>query len=100
MFVREGIELNKRLYGSSSQFSIKPGTFDLSLVASTAKCFIKFYNKTCEHKEDVKKKYYSAIPMGRGADPEEIAYLVRFLASGESDFITGQEIMINGGYIM
>lgn len=57
LFVREGIELNKRLYGSSSQFSIKPGTFDLSLVASTAKCFIKFYNKTCEHKEDVKKKY-------------------------------------------
>ena len=57
LFVREGIELNKRLYGSSSQFSIKPGTFDLSLVASTAKCFIKFYNKTCDHKEDVKKKY-------------------------------------------
>lgn len=50
--------------------------------------------------EDIKKKYYNEIPMGRGADPAEIAYLVRFLASGESDFITGQEIMINGGYIM
>lgn len=50
--------------------------------------------------DDIKKKYYSSIPMRRGADPEEIAYLVRFLASGESDFITGQEIMINGGYIM
>lgn len=50
--------------------------------------------------ENIKKKYYNEIPMGRGADPAEIAYLVRFLASSESDFITGQEIMINGGYIM
>lgn len=50
--------------------------------------------------EEIKKKYYESIPMGRGAEPEEIAYLVRFLASKESDFITGQEIMINGGYIM
>ena len=57
LFVKEGIELNKRLYGSSSQYSIKPGTFDLSLIAATAKCFIKFYNKTSEHLEDVKKKY-------------------------------------------
>lgn len=57
LFVKEGIELNKRLYGSSSQYSIKPGTFDLSLIAATAKCFIKFYNKTSEHFEDVKKKY-------------------------------------------
>lgn len=50
--------------------------------------------------DDIKAKYYKEIPMGRGAAPEEIAYLVRFLASRESDFITGQEIMINGGYIM
>ncbi len=55
--IKDGIELNKRLFGSNSQFSIKPGTFDVSLIASTAKCFIKFYNKTKEHLEDVKKKY-------------------------------------------
>lgn len=57
LFVREGIELNKRLYGSSSQYSIKPGTFDVSLIAATAKCFIKFYDKTLEHLKDVKAKY-------------------------------------------
>ena len=50
--------------------------------------------------DEIKQKYFSEIPLNRGAKPEEIAYLVRFLASGESDFITGQEIMINGGYIM
>lgn len=46
----------------------------------------------------VKQKYFDAIPMGRGAQPEEIAYLVKFLCSEESNFITGNEILIDGGY--
>lgn len=50
--------------------------------------------------DEIKEKYYDLIPMRRGAEPREIAYLVRFLASEESNFITGQEIMINGGYLM
>lgn len=37
------------------------------------------------------------IPLGRYATPEEIAHSVAFLASGESDFITGQVLSPNGG---
>jgi 3-oxoacyl-[acyl-carrier protein] reductase len=37
------------------------------------------------------------IPLGRYAKPEEIAHTVAFLASAESDFITGQVISPNGG---
>ena len=37
------------------------------------------------------------IPLGRYATPEEIAHTVAFLASGESDFITGQVVSPNGG---
>ncbi len=37
------------------------------------------------------------IPLGRWARPEEISYSVAFLASSESDFITGQVISQNGG---
>lgn len=48
--------------------------------------------------DKVKKEYFETIPLGRGAEPIEIAYLVRFLASFESDFITGVEIPIDGGY--
>ncbi|MEM0043033.1 MAG: SDR family NAD(P)-dependent oxidoreductase [Thermofilaceae archaeon] len=39
-----------------------------------------------------------AIPLGRFGKPEEVAYLVLFLASDKSDFITGQNIVIDGGY--
>ena len=48
--------------------------------------------------DEVKQKYFDTIPMGRGAQPEEIAYLVKFLCSEESNFITGNEILIDGGY--
>ncbi|HEY8857242.1 MAG TPA: SDR family oxidoreductase [Rugosibacter sp.] len=37
-------------------------------------------------------------PLGRGADPSEIANLVAFLSSDEASFITGSIIPIDGGY--
>ncbi|MEM2247846.1 MAG: SDR family NAD(P)-dependent oxidoreductase [Thermoproteota archaeon] len=39
-----------------------------------------------------------SIPLGRWGKPEDVANLVLFLASDESDFITGQNIVIDGGY--
>ena len=37
-------------------------------------------------------------PMGRLAEPEEIAAGILFLASDESSFMTGSELVIDGGY--
>ena len=37
------------------------------------------------------------VPMGRSARPEEIAYGVLYLASDESSFVTGSELVIDGG---
>ncbi|MCS7132791.1 MAG: SDR family oxidoreductase [Nitrososphaeria archaeon] len=41
-----------------------------------------------------------AIPIGRWGKPEDVANLVIFLASDESNFITGQNIVIDGGYTL
>jgi 3-oxoacyl-[acyl-carrier protein] reductase len=40
------------------------------------------------------------IPAGRLGRPADVAAAVRFLASGESDFITGQTLSVNGGLFM
>ena len=39
------------------------------------------------------------VPMGRVGTPAEIAYGVLYLASDESSFVTGSELVIDGGYI-
>jgi NAD(P)-dependent dehydrogenase (short-subunit alcohol dehydrogenase family) len=37
-------------------------------------------------------------PMKRGAQPEEVGWAVLFLASDEASFITGTELVVDGGY--
>ncbi|UCB46677.1 MAG: SDR family oxidoreductase [Spirochaetota bacterium] len=39
----------------------------------------------------------NTVPLKKIAKPEEIAYAVLFLASDESSFITGHNLMVDGG---
>ncbi len=47
--------------------------------------------------DEQKKRLFELIPAKRIAKPEEIAYVVKFLASPEADYITGQVIIVDGG---
>lgn len=38
-------------------------------------------------------------PVRRRAEPEEISSAVAFLASGDAIYITGAELVIDGGYL-
>jgi 3-oxoacyl-[acyl-carrier protein] reductase len=42
----------------------------------------------------------SAIPMGRFAEPTEVGWAVRFLASVEAGYITGQTLVVDGGQVL
>ena len=54
LFIKENLELEKRLYGSPVQMGLKPGTMDLSLIVATAKAFKKFFPIAQEHQNTVK----------------------------------------------
>jgi 3-oxoacyl-[acyl-carrier protein] reductase len=50
--------------------------------------------------EAVQKSFLAQIPLGRFAEPKEVAELALFLASDASSYITGQVIGLNGGMYM
>jgi 3-oxoacyl-[acyl-carrier protein] reductase len=47
--------------------------------------------------DDLQQTYRSQIPLGRFASPEEVARVVRFLASDDAGYITGAVIPVDGG---
>ena len=47
--------------------------------------------------DEQKKAYLSSIPAGRFATPEEVASVVRFVASDDAAYITGAVIPVDGG---
>ena len=72
--------------------SIHPGYTETKLVAA-AMAFLG------DEAEEFATNSIRAIPMGRLAQPIEIARPVLFLASDDASYMTGAELVIDGGYI-
>jgi 3-oxoacyl-[acyl-carrier protein] reductase len=65
--------------------AIAPGIVETSMMADI--------------KEEMRAEYVKQIPMGRFARPADVANAVLFLASAESDYITGQILPVTGGWV-
>lgn len=50
--------------------------------------------------EGAQAYYQGSVPLGRLAEPEDIADVVLFLVTDAARYITGQTIHVNGGQIM
>ncbi|PZC43248.1 MAG: 3alpha(or 20beta)-hydroxysteroid dehydrogenase [Chloroflexi bacterium] len=66
--------------------SVHPATTDTSMV-----------EVLWESNKDLKKTVTENVPLGRLADPIEIAKAILFLASDDSSYITGTELIVDGG---
>jgi 3-oxoacyl-[acyl-carrier protein] reductase len=95
-------------YGQANYATSKGGLFaftrtlalELARHDSTANCVAPGFTETdmLEKVPDrVREKIQARIPLDRFADPNDIVGMVRFLASDESSYMTGQVLGINGG---
>ena len=48
--------------------------------------------------DSAREALMDAIPMGREGEPIEVANAVLFLASDEASYITGTELIVDGGF--
>ena len=51
-------------------------------------------------KDDIKEEIAKKIPLKRMGTPQDVANVVKFLASSDSSYITGQVIHVDGGMLM
>ena len=68
------------------------------LVNAVAPGFIET-NMTDVLKQEVKDEIAKNIPLKRMGTPQDVANVVKFLASEDSSYITGQVISVDGGMI-
>ncbi|VDC33769.1 acetoin reductase [Pseudogemmobacter humi] len=59
----------------------------------------RFSELTGTPKGETYKKYVDGIALGRAQTPDDVAALVAFLSSDDSDYITGQAILTDGGIV-
>ena len=72
--------------------AICPGTVETPFVEGYLEKFHK------DNKEEVRAELRARQPIGRLGRPEEVASMVRYLASDEAAFITGSLFNIDGGW--
>lgn len=73
---------------------ICPGQVDTDMLRSEVKYYMEKENKT---EQEVIDSMLSIIAFHRLEKPEDVAKLALFLASSDSDYITGQSINVDGG---
>jgi len=78
--VKDGIRIN----------AVCPGEVNTPMLASE--------RPTPPSREDLQKLAEETVPMGRLAEPEEIARVVLFLASDAASYMTGSLVTVDAGY--
>jgi len=80
--------------------AIAPGGITTPGTAKISEGMLKGSGLSPEAFAEMMKGFGARIPMGRQGDPDDIAAPVLFLASDASRYITGETIVVDGGYLL
>jgi len=58
------------------------------------------YNRVLAVTPDIVDKIKEAVPMGRDAEPEEVAEVVVWLCSDKASFVNGTAMSVDGGFVI
>ena len=83
-FIRQGIRCNAICPGT-----VQTPSLDVRIRTQAA--------ASGRREEEVRSEFVARQPMGRLGEADEVAYLATYLASDESSFVTGSELVIDGG---
>jgi NAD(P)-dependent dehydrogenase (short-subunit alcohol dehydrogenase family) len=70
---------------------ILPGAIETPMLARV--------NQKLGNPEQIREERMKLYPMGRFGVPEEVASVMVFLASDDSSFITGESLVVDGGFV-
>lgn len=87
------IKLTRHMAIELSRYNIRVNVLSPGLVDSNGWAKRMENDKESRHA----RKFKTAIPLGSWASPEQIAGIVAFLASNDAIYITGEEIIADGG---
>jgi NAD(P)-dependent dehydrogenase (short-subunit alcohol dehydrogenase family) len=77
-----------------------PGIADTERIDFIAAALAPAGQTAQEHRARIMRDRTAAIPLGRVAESSDIARMAAFLASSESDYLTGLSISVSGGALM
>ena len=77
--------------------AICPGLVDTERVDFIAAALASEGQSAEEHRAMMVRERSTRVPMGRIAQGDDIARMAAFLASAESDYMTGLSISVSGG---
>ncbi len=86
------------LNGVTKALSRELGTYNI-LVNSVCPGYVNTELTQKNVPKEEQNKIKATIPLGRFAEPDEIAQAVAFLISSNNTYITGQTIIIDGGFL-
>ncbi|SJM64472.1 SDR family oxidoreductase [Gulosibacter sp. 10] len=90
-----GIARQPQLAGRNVTINnLLPGRFDTARIAATLEPEAEASGRSLE---EVRAEYAAGIPAGRFGTPEEFGAACAFLCSGQAGYITGQNLLIDGG---